>query len=54
MKLGELLMVRAQLQKDVAEQASTVNENAVREAGATDPPTTDAEEALRGRPLIVI
>ena len=41
-------MVRAQLQKDVTEQASLVNENAVREAESTESTTTDAEEALRG------
>ena len=33
MRLGELLMLRAQLQKDVEEHASRVSSNAVREVG---------------------
>ena len=53
MKLGELLMVRAQLQKDLQEQASLVTENAVRVVGDTEPPAHDAEEALRGMRKLV-
>ena len=50
MRLGELLMLRAQLQKDVEEHASRVTSNAVREVGDADPPSYDPVEALKGRP----
>ena len=51
MRLGELLMLRAQLQKDVEEHASRVSSNAVREVGDPDPPSYDPVEALKGRPV---
>ena len=48
MRLGELLMLRAQLQKDLEEHAGRVSSNAVREVGDADPPSYDPVEALRG------
>ena len=51
MRLGELLMLRAQLQKDVEEHASCVTSNAVREVGDADPPSYDPVEALKGKPM---
>ena len=50
-RLGELLMLRAQLQKDVEEHALRVTSNAVREVGDPDPPSYDPVEALKGGPV---